>query len=176
MLKNLFFTIVVFVATILIYAATKPDTFHVERSATIQSPAEKIFPLLNDLHRWQEWSAWEKYDPNMKKVFSGAEQGKGARYAWEGNKKVGIGSMEIIESIPSEKIAIKLKFAKPFAAENIATLTLSNSQGNTQIIWSMDGDSPYISKVFGFFLNMDDMIGKDFERSLASLKAIVEAK
>ena len=176
MLKNLLVTIVLFVASILILALTQPDTFHIERSTTIKAAAGKIFPLLNDLHRWQEWSAWEKHDPNMKKVFSGAAQGKGARYAWEGNKKVGIGSMEIIESVPSEKVTIKLIFAKPFVAENTAMLALSDNQGNTEIVWSMDGASSYTSKVFGLFLNMDEVIGRDFERSLSRLKEIAEAK
>ena len=98
MLKIIAIAVVVLVAAVLVFAATRPDTFRVERTATIKAPPEKIFPLITDLHRWDSWSPWEKMDPAMKRTYSGAASGKGAVYAWEGNSKVGEGRMEITES------------------------------------------------------------------------------
>jgi hypothetical protein len=162
-------------AALLGYAATKPDTFRVQRSATLTAPPERIFPLVNDFHNWASWSPWEKLDPFMKKTHSGAASGRGAVYEWEGNKKVGKGRMEIIEeSIPS-KITIKLDFFKPFEAHNTAEFTLAGRGDSTDITWAMEnGSQPFMFKVMGVFVNLDNMIGKDFETGLANLKGIVE--
>ena len=174
MLKIIVIVIIAVIAAVLIFAETRPDTFRVERSADIKASPEKVFAQLNDLRNWRAWSTWERMDPNMKKTFSGSDSGKGARYAWEGNKKVGKGSMEIIESVPLAQVQIKLDFIEPFEGHNMADLTLQPQAGGTHIKWSMYGPSPFISKVFGVFINMDKMIGKDFEDSLANLKEIVE--
>ena len=166
--------LVVVVAVLLVYAATRPDTFRIERSAVIKAPPEKLFALINDLHQWTAWSPWEKIDPALKRSYSGAPSGKGAAYAWEGNSKVGSGRMEILESVPASRIAIKLDFLKPFEAHNMAEFTLAPAGGATTVTWAMYGPSPYISKVMGIVFNMDKMVGAQFEQGLANLKANTE--
>ena len=175
MLKKIVLAILALIAIVLVYAATRPDTFRVERTARIAAPAEKIFPLINDFHRWGEWSPYEKLDPAMKRSFGGAPSGRGATYAWEGNDKAGAGKMEIAQSTPSSKVAIKLDFIKPFEGHNIAEFTLvPGAQGGTALNWAMYGPSPYISKLMGIFMSMDRMIGGQFEQGLANLKSISE--
>lgn len=167
------------IAVILILAATKPDTFRIERTAIMNAPGEKIFPLIADFRQWLNWSPWEGRDPALKRTYSGAERGKGAIYAWEGNKNVGSGRMEILEANASSsspsKIAIKLDFLKPFEAHNTAEFTLKGNGNATQVNWAMYGPSPFMSKVMGIFMNMDQLIGKDFEKGLANLKSVSEA-
>ena len=174
MLKTVMIVLVVAVAAVLGYAATRPDTFRVERAVSIKAPPEKIFPLINDFHKWSGWSPWEKMDPVMKRTHSGSAEGKGAAYAWEGNSKVGEGRMEILESSPSSKIVIKLDFIKPFEGHNTAEYTLVTNGDATEVTWAMYGPSPFISKVMQVFVSMDSMIGKDFEAGLASMKALAE--
>ena len=174
MLKTIALVIVVAMAGILIFAATKPDTFRVERSIAIKAPPEKIFPLINDFKRWDAWSPWEKKDPAMKRTYGSATSGKGAHYAWQGNSDVGQGSMDIVESVPSSKVALKLDFVKPFEGHNTVDFSLVPQGETTRVTWAMQGPSPFITKVIQVFCNMDSMIGKDFEAGLASLKAAAE--
>lgn len=164
------------VAALLVFAATRPDTFQVQRSATIAAPPERIFPHLDDFHRWSAWSPWEKLDPELKRTFSGAERGPGAVYAWEGNSKVGQGRMEILESDPPSRLRIQLDFIKPFEAHNTTVFTLAPAPGGTQVTWTMHGSKNFLFKLMGIFMNMDTMVGRDFERGLANLKAIAEAE
>jgi Polyketide cyclase / dehydrase and lipid transport len=166
--------LVVAVAAILGLAAMKPDAFRVQRSATIRAPREKIFPLINDFHHWGSWSPWEKLDPAMKKTHSGPAEGLGSVYEWEGNKQVGKGRMEIKESTPPSKVLIQLDFFKPFEAHNTAEFTLDGQGDSTNVVWIMDGHSPYMFKVMSLFMSMDKMIGKDFEAGLANLKSLTE--
>lgn len=164
------------IAGVLILAAAKPDKFSIQRGAAVKAPPEKIFSLINDFHRWGTWSPWENKDPAMKRSYSGAESGKGAIYAWEGNKNVGSGRMEILEASSPSKIVIKLDFFKPFEAHNIAEFTML-SQGDaatTNINWVMHGPAAFMSKVMQVFMNMDSMVGKDFEIGLANLKRLAE--
>jgi uncharacterized protein YndB with AHSA1/START domain len=174
MWKSIALVIVVIIAGILILAATKPDTFRVERATTVKAPPEKIFPLINDFKRWDEWSPWEKKDPAMKRTFSAATSGKGARYGWEGNSDVGQGSMDITESVPSSKVALRLDFVKPFEGHNTVEFSLVPQGETTRVTWTMQGPAPFITKVMQVFCNMDSMIGKDFEAGLAGLKAAAE--
>lgn len=174
MFKIIGIVIVVLIAAILIFAATKPDTFRVRRAASIKAPPEKIFALINDFHRWDAWSPWEKKDPAMKRTFGAATSGQGAVYAWEGNKNVGQGRMEIAESVPPSRVTIKLDFVKPFEAHNLVEFTLEPKGDATNITWAMQGPLPYIAKVVHVFCNMDRMVGKDFETGLANLKTIAE--
>ena len=175
MLINIAIAVVVLIAIVLVYAATKPDTFRVQRSTGIKAPPEKIFAVINDLHGWAAWSPYEKKDPAMKKTHSGAASGKGAVYAWDGNNQVGAGRMEIMESSPPTRISIKLDFLKPFEGHNTAEFTLAAEGDSTDVTWAMYGPSPYIAKLMGIFFSMDNMIGKDFEAGLANLKAVAEA-
>jgi carbon monoxide dehydrogenase subunit G len=174
MLKNIVIVIVVLIAGVLIYAATRPDTFRVERSTTISAPADRIFELINDFHRWTAWSPWETIDPALKRTYGGNESGLGSTYEWLGNNQVGQGRMEISESTPPTKIVIKLDFIKPFEAHNIAEFTLVPNGNETKVNWAMHGPSPYVAKVMGVFVSMDRMVGKDFEKGLANLKAAAE--
>ena len=174
MFKTIAIVVVVLIAGVLVFAATRPDTFRVERSVTIKAPPEKIYPYFDDFNRWAVWSPWEKLDPAMKRTFSGAPAGKGAVYAWQGNSKVGEGRMEILESSPSSKLLIKLDFIKPFEGHNTAEYTLVPSGDTTQVTWAMYGPSTYVTKLMGVFVSMDSMIGKDFEAGLANLKAAAE--
>ena len=174
MLKTIALVIVVAIAGVLIFAATKPDTFRVERSIAIKAPPEKIFPLINDFKQWDAWSPWEKKDPAMKRSYGLTTSGKGAHYAWEGNNNVGQGSMDIAESVPPSKVALKLDFVKPFEGHNVVVFTLAPKGEMTEVTWSMSGPAPFMTKVMQVFVNMDRMIGKDFEAGLASLKAAAE--
>jgi Polyketide cyclase / dehydrase and lipid transport len=174
MLKITAIVIAVLIAAVLLFAATRPDTFQVQRAATIQAPPEKIFPLINDFNRWGAWSPWEKKDPGMKRTFGIVTAGKGAMYAWDGNKDVGQGSMEITESAAPSRIAIRLSFVKPFEAHNNVEFSLEPRGATTQVTWTMRGPVPYISKIIHMFVDIDRMVGGDFEAGLASLKAIAE--
>jgi uncharacterized protein YndB with AHSA1/START domain len=166
--------VVVAVAAILIYTATKPDSFRVQRSVTMNAPAEKIFPYLEGLKRWTEWSPYEGRDPQMKRAYSGADSGKGAVYEWDGNDNVGKGRMEIVDSKPPSKVVIKLDFLKPFEGHNTAELTVEPKGGQTIVTWAMYGPSTFMTKLIGTFMDMDDMIGRDFAAGLAKLKTVVE--
>ena len=174
MVKTIVIAVLAVIAALLIYAATKPDTFALERSTSIKAPPEKIFALFNDFHHWTAWSPWEKLDPALKRTYSGAEAGKGAVYEWEGNNKVGKGRMEIEDSVAPSKVAIDLHFLKPFEARNVAEFTLASQGDATNVTWKMHGPSPYLSKVMTLFFSMDKMVGKDFETGLANLKAVAE--
>jgi uncharacterized protein YndB with AHSA1/START domain len=162
------------VAVVLILAATRPDRFTVRRAATIKAPPEKIFAAISDFHQWGSWSPWEHRDPAMKRAYSGADSGKGAVYAWDGNKNFGSGRMEILEvSVPS-KVVIKLDFLKPFEAHNTAEFTMLPQGDAINLTWVMHGPLVFMAKVMHVFINMDKMIGKDFEAGLANLKKLTE--
>lgn len=164
--------IVVAIVAILTYAATRPDSFRVQRTASINAPPDRIFPYISDFKRWTAWSPYER-DPEMKRTYGGSENGKGAVYEWDGNKNVGKGRTEIVEATP-DKILIKLDFIKPFEAHNMAEFTLEPKGGQTVVTWAIYGPSPYMSKLMGTFIDMDNMIGKEFDAGLAKLKSIVE--
>jgi uncharacterized protein YndB with AHSA1/START domain len=166
--------IVVLIAALLAFAASKPDTFRIERRASIKAPAETIFPLINDFHSWTSWSPWEKMDPTMKRTYSGAPSGVGAMYAWEGNKTVGKGGMEITHASPPHRVEIKLDFLKPFEAHHTAEFALEPQGDATNVSWAMKGHQAFFFKVMSIFMNMDKMIGKDFEKGLANLKSVTE--
>ena len=174
MIESIVMVIVVLLVAILIYAASRPDTFRVERSTSIKAPAEKIFPLINDFREWEPWSPWEKIDPSVKRSYSGAVNGEGAIYEWNGNKEIGKGRMEIIESSPPSKVILKIDFIKPFEAHNTVEFTLVTQGDATMVTQAMYGPSHYISKLMGIFFSMDKMVGQKYEEGLANLKAIAE--
>jgi len=165
---------VVAVVGLLVYAATRPDILRVERSATIAAPAGRIFPHIAELRAWGAWSPWEKKDPAMTRAFEGPASGKGAIYAWSGNKNVGSGRMEITQATPPDRIVIKLDFLTPFEAHHTAEFALEPQGDATRVVWVMHGPQSYFSRLMGIFMNMDRMIGNDFEAGLASLKALAE--
>jgi len=162
------------IGVILILAATKPNNFSVRRTATVNAPAEKVFAAISDFRQWRGWSPWENRDPAMKRTYEGSERGKGSIYAWDGNKNVGAGRMEILEATTPSKILIKLDFIKPFEGHNTAEFTMLPQGNATNVDWAMRGPAPFISKVMQVFVSFDKMIGKDFEAGLANLKTLVE--
>lgn len=164
---------VMLVAGVLIAAATKSDTFRVQRAASIKAPPEKIAAALTDFRGWSAWSPWEKLDPAMKRSYSGAEKGKGAVYSWEGNGSVGVGRMEITDVAPA-RVALSLDFTKPFPAHNQVEFALEGKGDTTDVTWTMQGPLPYVAKVVHVIFDMDGMVGRQFESGLANLKAISE--
>lgn len=174
MTKYIIGSLVVFVGSVVIYATTRPDSFRVERSVTVQSAPEKIFPLITNFHQWEAWSPWEKIDPQLKRTYSGSDEGKGAIYEWRGNKEIGAGRMEIMDAVPSSKVVIKLDFITPFEARNTVEFMLVPQGDATIVTQAMYGPSPFISKLLGLFFSMDKMIGDKYEEGLASIKLIAE--
>jgi hypothetical protein len=166
--------IVVGIAGLLAYASTKPDISRIARSAQIQAPADKVFPLINDLPTWQSWSPYEKKDPDMQRSFTGPAAGVGAKYAWAGDRNIGEGRMEIVESVISSKVAIRLEFLKPLQHTAMAEFTLQPGGNGTTVTWAMTGPANLMSKVMDMFFNFDKMIGGDFEAGLTDLKALAE--
>jgi uncharacterized protein YndB with AHSA1/START domain len=162
------------IIAVVLFAATKPSTFSVRRRATVNAPAEKIFAVLSDFHQWRGWSPWENRDPELKRSYEGSDRGEGAVYAWDGNKNVGAGRMEILEATTPSKILIKLDFFKPFETHNTAEFTMLPQDNATDVNWAMQGPAPFMHKVMQVFMNMDKMIGRDFETGLANLKTLLE--
>lgn len=166
--------ILLLILVLVIFAMTKPNEFAIRRSISIHAPAEKVYALIADFREWPKWSPWEKLDPGMKKTLSGADMSKGAIYEWEGNKQVGAGRMEIIEALPSSRIAIKLSFFRPFKAENKTLFTLVPAGDGTNVSWEMSGVNNLTLKIMGIVMNMDKMVGRDFEKGLTAMKAEAE--
>lgn len=175
-IKIMILAVVVVVGAVLVYATTMPDTFRVQRAASIDAPPEAIFPLVNDLRRWDAWSPWEKKDPAMKRAYLGAESGKGAIYAWDGDRNVGRGQIEIVEAVPPSKITMRLDFERPFETHNVVEFAFAERGGKTDVTWVMHGPVPYFAKIMHLFFDMDRMVGGDFEAGLSDLKAIAERR
>ncbi len=173
MIKTILILVAVAIVALLAYTTTRPDSFRVERSVTIKAAPEKIFTNLADFKLWASWSPWDRLDPAMQRIHSGAPSGKGAKYAWAGDK-AGAGSMEVLEATPSSKVKIKLDFTKPFEAHNLVDFTLQSQGESTQVTWAMYGPSNYMTKLIHIFFSMDKIVGKDFESGLADLKAVSE--
>lgn len=174
MLKKIAVGVVVVLAAILGMAAMKPDTFTVQRVATIKAPPEKIMPLISDFHNWTRWSPWEHLDPAMQRTYAGPASGTGAIYTWKGNSDVGEGRMEITDLAPPAKVVIKLDFIDPFESSNVTEFTLAPQGDSTTVTWNMTGPMPFISKIMSVFASMDGMIGPDFEKGLTKMKTEAE--
>lgn len=174
MIKALLLVVLGIMAIIALRAMFIPASFRVERSITVKASPERIFPLLNDFQQFGLWSPWEKLDPAMTREISTPSAGPGAVYEWRGNAKAGAGRMEILESIPSQSVRVKLDFLKPFESHNTTDYTLTPAGDSTRVTWAMYGPSTFPSKVMQVFMSMDKMIGGDFDRGLAGIKAIAE--
>lgn len=173
MIKYIAIAIGLAVIVLLIVAAMQPATYHVERTTTIAAAPQKIHPLVDDFHNWQQWSPWAHLDPNMKVTYSGPPSGPGAVYEWEGNSKVGKGRMEIL-SAESTETSIKLDFLKPFESHTKSNFILEPQGDATRVTWTLDGPNTSMSRVMGIFVSMDKMVGKDFESGLGKLKTAAE--
>ncbi len=175
MIKKIALGVAAIIAIILILASMQPNDFKVVRSASMKAPAEKIHPLISDFHQWDKWSPWEKLDPNLQRTHSGAASGKGAIYHWKGNDKVGEGQMEILDTTPNA-VNIKLDFLAPFEGHNKTEFVLDTKGDMTTVTWTMSGPANFLTKIMCLFFSMDKMIGPDFEKGLAQMKAVAEAK
>ena len=174
MLKKILIVLLVIIVALAVIIARQPSDFVISRSTTINAPAATVFEQVNDFHKWDAWSPWAKLDPALKKSHEGAAAGVGAMYAWSGNDQVGEGRMSLTESRPSQIIRIKLEFLKPFAATSTAEFRFKPDGNQTTVTWSMFGTNNFMAKAFGLFMNMDRLVGGDFEKGLAQLKAVAE--
>ena len=164
------------VAVFSLVVATRPSRFHVERSAPVPAPPELVFPLIDDFHRWPEWSPWEKLDPAMQRQYSGATSGPGATYEWAGNDDVGRGRMRITDSQAPARVAIALDFIEPWQASNTTLFSIAPGPAGATVTWGMDGESNFMFKAISLFMDMDSMVGKDFEEGLANLARVAQAE
>ncbi len=176
MLKKILIGIVLILAVLAIIVALQPSEYSVTRSATMAAAPETVFDQVNDLQKWRAWSPWEKLDPEMTRTFEGPTSGEGAIYSWVGNSDVGEGSMTIMESRPSELVRMKLEFREPMAGESDTAFTFKPDGDQTTVTWNMTGKNNFVGKAFCLFMNMDKMIGGQFEEGLANLKSVVEPK
>ncbi len=175
MFKKILIGITVIILVFLLVVGVQPAAFHITRSTTIAAPADVVFAQVNDFHKWDAWSPWAKLDPAMKQTYEGAPTGVGAVYSWVGNKDVGEGRMTITESRPSELVGIKLEFLKPIAQVNDTQFALKPDGNQTAVTWTMIGTNDFMAKAFGLFVNLDKMVGGDFEKGLAQMKLVAEA-
>ncbi len=174
-LKTILFALVAIIVVFVVVVAMQPSDFRVERTATMSAPPQAVFAQVNDFHKWEQWSPFAKRDPEMKKTYEGAPEGIGAVYAWSGNSEVGEGRTTITESRPTELITIKLEFVRPFAGTSTAEFAFKPQGDQTAVTWSLEGKNNFMAKAVGLFMNMDKMIGGDFETGLASLKSVAES-
>lgn len=175
MLTKTALAVAALIAAVLLLAATRPDTFRVERSADIQARPEILYAAIGDLRRWGAWSPYEKLDPGMRRHYSGAASGRGAIYEWRGNAQAGAGRMEITDATPFSRLAMRLDFIEPFAAHNNVEFSLQPHGDATRVTWAMHGPVPYPAKIMHLFFNVDRMVGQDFEAGLSNLKTLAES-
>jgi hypothetical protein len=176
MLKKILLGVAVALVALCGVIATRPSTFTVQRTATLKASPDIAFALVNDFQHWGEWSPWDKMDPNQKRTFEGAATGVGAIYGWSGNDQVGEGRMTIEESKANELVRIKLEFIKPWTATNSTTFTFSPAAEGTSVTWKMEGQNDFMGKAFSLFMDMDAMVGKDFDNGLATMGKVAEAE
>jgi uncharacterized protein YndB with AHSA1/START domain len=174
MFLKIVIVLVVLIAVVLAFAATKPNAFRIQRSITIQASPATVFALIDDFHDWSRWAPQDREDATMRRSFSGPASGTGAVSAWQGTRGAGKGSMMITDSVPASRVTVQTDFIKPFEAHNVNKFVLQPAGGQTSVTWSMEGSNLYVMKVMSVFINMDRMMGKHFEGGLANLKAEAE--
>jgi hypothetical protein len=175
MARKILIGVAVVIVLLLLVILTRPATYHVERSTAMAAPPENAFAQVNDFHAWPAWSPWEKLDPQMKKNFEGPPAGVGSKYAWAGNDQVGEGRMTIEKSEKPSTVGIKLEFLKPFESTSTTTFTFAPAAGGSKVTWAMDGENDFMGKAASLFMDMDKMIGADFEKGLAAMKTAAES-
>ena len=176
MLKKIGIVVLVLLVLLIVVIATRPAEYQVTRSRTLAAPPEAVYAQIADFHRWRQWSPWENRDPAMTREFSGAPAGTGAVYSWSGNSDVGEGRMTITDARPPQKVGVKLEFIEPFAATSTTDFVLTPTpRGGTNVTWSMSGENNFLAKGMSLFMNMDKMIGNDFEAGLAKLDSVTSA-
>lgn len=176
MFKKILVVLLIAIAAFAGVVAMQPADFRIERSAAMAASAPDVFAQVNDFHNWEAWSPWAKLDPNAKNSFDGPAAGKDAKFSWDGNKEVGVGSMTIVESRPHDLIRLKIDFEKPHQNTSTTDFTFKPNENQTVVTWSMSGQKDFVSKAICLFMNMDKLVGDKFEEGLANLKKVVEAK
>ncbi len=174
MLAKILGALAVVVAGLAAVIALQPSDFRVSRTTTIAAPAAVVFAQVNDFHNWTAWSPWAKLDPAMKQTYEGAAAGPGAAYTWVGNREVGEGRMTIVESRPGDLVRVKLDFVKPFAGTSVAEFTFRPEGDRTAVTWTMTGEKNFVAKGINLVMNMDRMIGDQFDKGLAAMKTVAE--
>jgi hypothetical protein len=174
MLGKVLISVLLLAGALATYIQSRPGPFRVSRSLSMLAPPAAIFPLVNDFHRWREWSPWDKFDVNMSRSYDGPDQGVGAVYRWSGNSQVGEGTTTIVASQPHERIAIRLQFVRPFKCDNPVEFTFRPKGEETMVTWTMTGTYNFMTKAIGLMMNMDKMSGDQFTAGLTNLKRIVE--
>lgn len=172
MFLKILLVVLVAVAGLLGFIATRPSDFQITRTRTVAAPPDVVYGYVNDLRKWREWSPWEKRDPDLKREYSGAAAGPGATYHWTGNDQVGEGRMTITDSRPAESVAIRLEFIKPWTATNRAQFDFAPTGSGTSVSWTMSGEKNFMAKAFGLLVDVDKLIGTDFDRGLENLDAV----
>ncbi len=175
-LRRLLIGLVLLVAAFAVVVALQPDDYRLTRSTVIAAPAAAVFAHVNDLRKWDDWSPWAKLDPNARVTFSGPQAGPGASFRWDGNDKVGAGTMTVTESRPNERVATRTDFERPFAGTSNSDFVFSEAGGRTNVIWTMTGTNNFIGKAICLVMSMERMLGPDFEKGLAQLKQVAERK
>ena len=176
MLPQILIGLAALAVVFVIVVALRPAEFRVTRATRMSAPPLDAFAQVNDFHNWEAWSPWAKIDPTMTTTYDGPTAGVGAAYSWVGNSKVGEGRMTLLESRPSDLIRIKLEFVKPFKATNVAEFTFHSEGDQTVVTWSMTGQNNFVSKAFHLLMNIDKLVGGDFEKGLAAMKSVVETR
>ena len=174
MIKKILLVLALALVAILVVAVFRPDTMHVARSATIAAPPSAVFAVVNDFRRWDDWSPWSKLDPEMKVNFEGPPIGVGAVYKWSGNNEVGEGSTTLVESVPDEKVGMKLAFVRPFPGESDVQFTFAPEGAGTKVTWEMSGHNSFAGKVIGLVMNCEKMVARQYDQGLSNLKAVAE--
>jgi len=175
MFKKILLVLALLLVVLVVVIAMRPSEFRISRKGSVAAPPSAVFAQVNEFRKWNEWSPWAKLDPEAKYTFEGPSGGVGAKFSWTGNNKVGVGSNEIVESVPNERVRIKLVFEKPMKATSEALFELEPEGAGTGVTWTMTGKNDFLGKAFGLFVDVDAMVGGDFERGLANLKEAVEA-
>ncbi|MFI5306323.1 MAG: SRPBCC family protein [Polyangiales bacterium] len=176
MFKKILLVLFLIIGGFSAFVASRPDHYHVERSATMAAPADVVYAQVDDLRAWSAWSPWEKRDPDMKKTYEGPERGVGAVYIWQGNQQVGQGKTTITASTPPNALRMETHFIQPFPSVATSGFDLAPSGDHTKVTWSTDGKVAFMGKFFGLFFNMDSIVGPDFDRGLEGIKNVAEAK
>ena len=174
MIRRVGIVLAVVVVALVAFVATQPDTFRIAHSTSVTAPASKVFRLVNDLHEFQTWNPYAKKDPAMVQTWEGPVSGIGALYRWAGNNDIGAGSMKIVESRLDERVGLELEFSRPFKAMNDVVFTFEPKGEQTVVTWAMTGKNNFVAKAMQLMMNMDQMVGGDFEKGLADLKALAE--
>jgi Polyketide cyclase / dehydrase and lipid transport len=177
-LKWVLIVIGILIAIPLLIALFLPKDYSVSREVIINKPKDQVFAYVKSLKNQNNWATWNQMDPNQKNEYRGEDGTPGFVHRWEGNPdNVGTGEQEIVKVTEGERVDFELRFEVPFESKSPAWITAEAASDNqTKVTWGMSGTMPYPMNFMQVFMNMEDMIGTEYEKSLANLKGIIEAQ